>query len=63
MLGGITQTYSHFKLDATLYLCHLPHNITTNVEWFSLDKLNSLAMSRADSKAVRLLKHHCTKST
>ena len=58
LLGGVTQTYSHFKLDAELYLYRATNKITTDAEWFSIDQLSTLAMSRADSKAVALLKHH-----
>ena len=62
LLGGVTQSYSHFTLEAELYLYHLsqplPSNIVTDTQWHNIEQLSKLAMSRADSKAVALLKHH-----
>ncbi len=51
-LGEITQVYSHFKLQATV---HLRHEYISEHEWFSLDEIRELALSKADHKALALL--------
>lgn len=52
-LGHITQTYSHFKLDANVYLVR-DHAID-NKDFYSLHQAKKLPMSRADEKVIALL--------
>jgi len=51
-LGEIVQVYSHFRLEATVWLCpsHRPE-----LTYFTLDELSSIAMSGADHKVAALL--------
>ncbi|MBE0498311.1 MAG: A/G-specific adenine glycosylase [Campylobacterales bacterium] len=51
-LGEIVQVYSHFRLEAEVYLrqAHIEEH-----EWFTLEEINKLALSRADHKALALL--------
>ncbi len=51
-LGEITQLYSHFKLQAHV---HLHNDYVHEHEWFSLDEIKSLALSKADHKVLCLL--------
>lgn len=62
-LGGITQTYSHFTLDATLWLAELPSKEGTPPEcWYSLEEARALPLSRADQKMLAKVKDHfCSK--
>jgi len=62
LLGGVTQTYSHFKLDAELYLYAPTSHISINTQWHTMQQLSKLAKSRADEKAVLLLEHHLQSS-
>jgi len=50
-LGDISHTYSHFKLQAKVYVHN--HYIEDH-EWFSLKEISSLALSTADHKALEL---------
>lgn len=52
VLGHITQVYSHFKLDAKVYLC--PDG-NRKGKYFDFDAIQKLPLSRADLKVVRLL--------
>lgn len=58
-LGQVTQTYSHFKLDAQVFLLDVPHH-TNSPDWYELDALTRLPMSKADEKIVKLLKQKLT---
>jgi len=50
-LGEVTETYTHFKLIATLY-----HDRATNSkELFSREEIESLALSGVDKKVIKLL--------
>jgi A/G-specific adenine glycosylase len=52
-LGAISQTYSHFQLQANVYL-----QIVTNTEtsdWYTFDAIKKLPSSKADQKVIRLL--------
>lgn len=51
-LGSITQTYSHFRLEADVYL---RQEMTEDHEWFTLHEIGKLALSGADHKALALL--------
>lgn len=51
-LGEITHSYSHFKLQAKVYL---HHKHIEEHEWFSLNEIKDLALSTADHKALNLI--------
>ncbi|PHR56691.1 MAG: A/G-specific adenine glycosylase [Arcobacter sp.] len=51
LLGDISHTYSHFKLQAKVYI---HHNYIEDCEWFSLKEIKTLALSTADHKALEL---------
>lgn len=52
-LGGIEQVYSHFRLNAEVYL--LQRNITScGNHWYRLEEIGDMALSRADHKALGL---------
>lgn len=54
-LGHITQHYSHFTLEADLYLTEEPFD-NEMYEWFTLEEMKDLSLSCADHKAVTLIK-------
>ncbi|MDD2837720.1 MAG: A/G-specific adenine glycosylase [Sulfuricurvum sp.] len=56
-LGDITQHYSHFTLAGTVYLSDEPFE-DERFEWFSLDEIKELSLSRADHKAMALLRYN-----
>lgn len=53
LIGQITQTYSHFQLDADVYLHEV---MASGNSWYTTAKVENLPMSRADEKVIRLLK-------
>ncbi|MCC7259800.1 MAG: A/G-specific adenine glycosylase [Alphaproteobacteria bacterium] len=53
-LGEVAQTYSHFRLEAGVYRMLLPGRRNAP-EWKSLQEIESLPLSRADAKVLRLL--------
>jgi A/G-specific adenine glycosylase len=53
-LGEITQNYSHFTLQADVYLC-MESFLPEGYEWFSVEEIAQLSLSRADHKVVSLL--------
>lgn len=53
-LGEITQHYSHFTLQANVYLSK-EDSIPKGFEWFSLEAIKTLSLSRADHKVVNML--------
>lgn len=53
-LGEVSQTYSHFRLEANVYRLLLPGRRNAP-EWKSLKEIESLPLSRADAKVLRLL--------
>lgn len=59
-LGHITQHYSHFTLDAEVYLSEETLE-EEGYEWFELKELPALSMSRADHKALALLRYNLEK--
>jgi A/G-specific adenine glycosylase len=59
-LGHITQHYSHFTLEADVYLSGDKTELE-GYEWFGLDEFSALSMSRADQKAVTLLRYNLGK--
>lgn len=52
-IGEITQTYSHFRLEASIHLMQV--NGQGN-NWYEPEALAALPMSRADEKVLKLLK-------
>jgi A/G-specific adenine glycosylase len=56
-LGSITHQYSHFRLEAEVYLRHAP---LADTEWFTIEQIGDLALSGADHKALALIPecHH-----
>lgn len=59
-LGHITQHYSHFTLDAEVYLCEEMFD-DEGFEWFELHEISALSLSRADHKAMALLRYNLKK--
>lgn len=59
-LGHITQHYSHFTLEAETYLFN-NYESPEEAEWFTLSELQSLSLSRADHKAIALLRYNLEK--
>jgi len=59
-LGNIIQHYSHFTLDADLYKSEEDWD-TEGYEWFCLSEIKTLSLSRADHKAVALLRYNLEK--
>lgn len=55
-LGAITQHYSHFTLEAGVYWNRQEFSDET-FEWFGLDEIHVLSLSRADHKALELFKY------
>ncbi len=53
-LGHITQSYSHFTLKADVYLCDDIFE-GKDFEWFTLEEIKSLSLSRADHKVLSFL--------
>lgn len=53
-LGHITQHYSHFTLEAEVYLS-VDECVEEGFEWFNIDEIGQLSLSRADHKVVSLL--------
>ena len=50
-LGEIIQHYSHFTLQATIFLSEEAVALE-GYEWFSLDEIAPLSLSRADHKVI-----------
>ena len=59
-LGHITQHYSHFTLEAEVYQSDKELSDET-FEWFLLSEIASLSLSRADHKAIELLRYNLKK--
>ena len=53
-LGHITQQYSHFTLQADVYVSQEDF-VSEEGEWFSLAEIHNLSLSRADHKVVKLI--------
>jgi len=54
-LGHITQSYSHFTLEADVYLS-LENIGEEGFEWFALEEIDRLSLSRADHKVLEFIK-------
>ncbi len=54
-LGHITQHYSHFALEADVYWCK-SKDVGEEFEWFSLEEISELSLSRADHKVLGFIK-------
>ena len=52
-IGTVSQSYSHFTLQAEVY--KIPVKPAIGVRWKTLAELAKLPLSRADSKIVQLL--------
>jgi A/G-specific adenine glycosylase len=59
-LGHITQHYSHFTLEGDVFLNHDFFEDET-FDWFELHEITQLALSRADHKALALLRYNLEK--
>lgn len=53
-IGTLTQTYSHFRLQAKVHLIQLT-TAQNGKEWFTRDQINALPLSKADEKATGIL--------
>lgn len=53
-IGRIRHTYSHFTLDATVYIVDAPHP-PQNGKWYNITEVDKLPLSGADRKALTLL--------
>ncbi len=53
-LGEVTQQYTHFKLKCQLY--HYPETMPEQEEYFSIEDINRLAISKVDEKIITLLR-------
>lgn len=51
VLGEVTQHYSHFTLQADVFLCE-ESSLPEGYEWFSLEEMTALSLSRADHKVI-----------
>lgn len=54
VLGEVTQHYSHFTLQADIFLCE-ESSLPEGYEWFGREEITKLSLSRADHKVVSLL--------
>lgn len=54
-VGDITQHYSHFTLEAEVYLSHEEIK-EEGFEWFTLQEIGRLSLSRADHKVIDFIK-------
>lgn len=61
-LGPIIQHYSHFTLDAEVYLSDGEPD-SEAFEWFAPDEIENLSLSRADQKALELIRYNVEKCT
>lgn len=59
-LGNITQHYSHFTLEAKVYMSDEAFDDEA-FEWFELSEITPLSLSRADHKAIALLRYNLEK--
>lgn len=53
-LGHITQKYSHFTLQADVYMSDVDY-VNEACEWFTPSEIESLSLSRADHKVLKLI--------
>lgn len=53
-LGSISQTYSHFKLQAKTFLAEWPHAMNT-ADWHTIGEMRQLPLSKADLKLLAQL--------
>lgn len=53
-LGEISQSYSHFTLQANVFSCH-ENSLPVGFEWFSLEEIRKLSLSRADHKVLEFI--------
>jgi len=57
ILGSVVQHYSHFTLDADVYMTDELLD-EEGSEWFSLSDIDALSLSRADHKVLDLLRYN-----
>ncbi|MGD9969336.1 MAG: A/G-specific adenine glycosylase [Sulfuricurvum sp.] len=56
-LGDITQHYSHFTLNASVF--EISGDVPSEeFEWFALEEITDLSLSRADHKVVELIRYN-----
>lgn len=53
-LGNITQQYSHFTLQADVYVSQT-NDVDEEYEWFAPEEIHNLSLSRADHKVLELI--------
>lgn len=53
-LGHITQQYSHFTLQADVYVCESSY-VDEEFEWFEFNEIDTLSLSSADHKILKLI--------
>ena len=54
-LGNLTQTYSHFRLEANVFLAEIEWAPDGEDGWYTLKAIKDLPVSQADSKVIKLL--------
>ncbi|MDP3120850.1 MAG: A/G-specific adenine glycosylase [Sulfuricurvum sp.] len=54
LLGHVTQHYSHFTLQADVYLCE-DNCVNEECEWFAPSEIMKLSLSGADHKVLKLI--------
>lgn len=54
LLGHITQHYSHFTLQADVYVCEGDY-VNEECEWFAPSEIMNLSLSGADHKVLKLI--------
>ncbi len=54
LLGHITQQYSHFTLQAEIYVFDTDY-VNEGCEWFTRSEIDLLSLSRADHKVLKLI--------
>ncbi|RCL88663.1 A/G-specific adenine glycosylase [bacterium] len=58
-IGKVKHSYSHFKVDADLFLCTTTKKIKSEMEtkWISFDEFNNYAFSKINHKLIQLVKY------
>lgn len=54
LVGHVTQQYSHFTLQADVYLCESDY-VNEKCEWFAPSEIMNLSLSGADHKVLKLI--------
>lgn len=56
LLGEIEQVYSHFRLNASVYHVHYAKEVSDLSNWYELQEIVKLPLSKVDLKVLELLK-------